>query len=411
MNNNEIAQENLQLRQNITDLQQSLKQAEQHISLLQSILDNTPSAIYAVDTAGKMLFANRSFENWADRGRNEMVGKTQSELFASELVAEWQAKADQVRETLQSVATEETISSAEGLRTYSSLRFPISDTHGAIYALGGIATDITEQRRAEDSLRASQHLMQEIIDHAPLVIYVKNTDMRLLLVNQLYAATMQMAPDQIVGKTEAELFPPELVHAWRESDRHIFTTGEPTHFENEFLLEDGPHTFMSVQFPLYEEGGKPFAICGISTDVTEIKRSEAEREALQNQVIMAQQAMLHELSTPLIPLDDGVVIMPLIGTVDSIRAQHVMEMLLEGVAAHNAEIAILDVTGLPVVDTQVAQALIKTAQAVKLLGAEVVLTGIRPELAQTLVGLGVDLSAIVTRSSLQDGVTYALKQL
>ena len=131
---------------------------------------------------------------------------------------------------------------------------------------------------------------------------------------------------------------------------------------------------------------------------------------MQNQVIMAQQAMLQELSTPLIPLADGVLIMPLIGNIDSRRAQQVMETLLEGIAAHSAEIAILDVTGLPIVDTQVAQALMQTAQAVKLLGAEIILTGIRPELAQILVGLGIDLSAIVTRNRLQDGVDYALKR-
>jgi rsbT co-antagonist protein RsbR len=99
--------------------------------------------------------------------------------------------------------------------------------------------------------------------------------------------------------------------------------------------------------------------------------------------------------------------MPLIGSVDSRRAQQVIETLLQGIAASGAQVAILDITGVPVVDTQVADALIRAAQAVKLLGAQVVLTGIRPEVAQTLVGLGTDLRGIVTRSSLQSGIAYA----
>jgi rsbT co-antagonist protein RsbR len=118
--------------------------------------------------------------------------------------------------------------------------------------------------------------------------------------------------------------------------------------------------------------------------------------------------VLRELSTPLIPISDAVVVMPLIGAIDSRRAQQVMETLLQGLAQRQAETAILDITGVPVVDTQVANALIAAAQAVKLLGATVVLTGIRPEVAQTLVGLGIDLRGIITRASLQSGITYAL---
>jgi rsbT co-antagonist protein RsbR len=88
----------------------------------------------------------------------------------------------------------------------------------------------------------------------------------------------------------------------------------------------------------------------------------------------------------------------------------VMESLLEGVAYYQAEVAILDITGVKVIDTQVADALMRTAQAVRLLGASVVLTGIQPGIAQTLVHLGVDLSGIVTRSTLQSGIAYALSQ-
>jgi anti-anti-sigma regulatory factor len=138
------------------------------------------------------------------------------------------------------------------------------------------------------------------------------------------------------------------------------------------------------------------------------QQREAERVALQEQVIAAQGAALRELSTPLIPISDEVVAMPLIGSIDSARAQLVLETLLTGVAERQASTTIIDITGVSVVDTQVADALIRAAQAVKLLGARVILTGIRPEVAQTLVNLGVDLSGIVTRGTLQSGIAEAL---
>jgi anti-anti-sigma factor len=148
----------------------------------------------------------------------------------------------------------------------------------------------------------------------------------------------------------------------------------------------------------------------VGQDITDQKQSEEERTALQEQVIESQRVAIRELSTPLIPLTDDVVIMPLIGTIDSQRAQQVLEVLLTGIAAHQAETVILDITGVQVIDTQVAGTLLRAAQAVKLLGAEVLLTGIQPEIAQTLVQLGVDLRSIKTRSSLQSGIAAVLDQ-
>jgi anti-anti-sigma factor len=150
-------------------------------------------------------------------------------------------------------------------------------------------------------------------------------------------------------------------------------------------------------------------MAGIVRDMSEQVQAEEERAALQQQIISAQRDALRELSTPLIPISEKVVIMPLLGTIDSQRAQMVMETLLEGVAQHQARLAILDITGVPVVDTQVAQALVSAARAVRLLGAQVMLTGIQPQIAQTLVHLGVDLGGITTRSSLQSGIVDALR--
>jgi rsbT co-antagonist protein RsbR len=128
-------------------------------------------------------------------------------------------------------------------------------------------------------------------------------------------------------------------------------------------------------------------------------------------VIMRQQRDLLELSTPVVALWDGVLALPLIGTLDSERTQVVMESLLERIVETGASIAIIDITGVPTVDTLVAQHLLKTVGAARLMGAECIISGIRPQIAQTIVHLGVDLGDIVTKATLASALVVALERL
>jgi rsbT co-antagonist protein RsbR len=125
-------------------------------------------------------------------------------------------------------------------------------------------------------------------------------------------------------------------------------------------------------------------------------------------VIARQQRDLIELSTPVVKLWDGVVAVPLIGTLDSERTQTVMESLLERIVETNSTMAIIDITGVPTVDTLVAQHLLKTVAAARLMGADCIISGIRPQIAQTIVHLGLDLQDVTTKSSLADAVVVAL---
>lgn len=115
-----------------------------------------------------------------------------------------------------------------------------------------------------------------------------------------------------------------------------------------------------------------------------------------------------ELSTPLIPVSEGVVVIPLIGTIDEVRAEQMRAVLLEGVVMHAARVAILDVTGVPSVDEQVAGALLSAVRAARLLGSEVILSGIKPRAAHAMVELGVDLVGVVTKGTLKDAIAHAL---
>jgi anti-anti-sigma factor len=122
-------------------------------------------------------------------------------------------------------------------------------------------------------------------------------------------------------------------------------------------------------------------------------------------------ATVRELSTPIIPVLDRVLVMPLVGTIDTARSQQIIETLLSAITTHDAEVVIIDITGVSVMDTSVANHLLETTRAASLLGAQCVLVGITPEVAQTIVHLGVDLSGLVTMSTLQSGVRFALARL
>ena len=130
----------------------------------------------------------------------------------------------------------------------------------------------------------------------------------------------------------------------------------------------------------------------------------------REQVIIRQQRDLMELSTPVVQLWDDILALPLVGTLDSSRAQVVMETLLQKIVETEASIAIIDITGVPTVDTLVAQHLLKTIAATRLMGADCIISGIRPQIAQTIVHLGVDLGEVITKATLADAFAVALKR-
>jgi rsbT co-antagonist protein RsbR len=130
----------------------------------------------------------------------------------------------------------------------------------------------------------------------------------------------------------------------------------------------------------------------------------------RDQIVARQQQELLELSTPVITLWEGVLALPLIGTLDSMRAQVVMENILQKIVDTGATIAIIDITGVPTVDTLVAQHLMKTIAAARLMGADCIISGIRPQIAQTIVHLGVDLATVITKATLADAFLVALER-
>lgn len=177
-------------------------------------------------------------------------------------------------------------------------------------------------------------------------------------------------------------------------------------FENRYQCKDGSYRWLSwTTYMDMSEEPSTRRIYATAHDVTAHKELLGRLEAALMQLREALQAM----STPIIPITERIVVIPLIGQMDADRASQVMRVALDGVQKSQVQVVILDVTGLQRMDATVASALVETARALRLLGAQTILTGIQPAVAQTLVGLGLDLTGMVTRGTLQGAIAYAMR--
>lgn len=155
---------------------------------------------------------------------------------------------------------------------------------------------VAEKEQAEEDLSTSQALLQAVIDHSPTVIYVKDTQGHYTIVNYQHAALLRLERDQIIGKTDYDLFPAVFAHHWHQTDQHLLATGEALRVEQVVPLHDGPHTFLTNKFPIFDEQGNIAAIAGVVTDITPQKQSE---ETLRRSHIILEQ-QIHERSLDLV---------------------------------------------------------------------------------------------------------------
>ena len=179
-----------------------------------------------------------------------------------------------------------------------------------------------------------------------------------------------------------------------------------------FVLSLKEPLFAAVRRRLTSPDETAEALLGMTRTIDALALYTTEvAQSARDATIVRQQTEMLELSTPVVTLWKGVLALPLIGTLDSERTQVVMESLLQRIVETGATIAILDITGVPTVDTLVAQHLLKTVAAARLMGADCIISGIRPQIAQTIVHLGVDLNSVTTKASLADAFAVALRRL
>jgi rsbT co-antagonist protein RsbR len=261
------------------------------------------------------------------------------------------------------------------------------------------------------------------------LIYEFIEDNKLDILNEWIETTKDNADDRVLRVVSDQVFTStsrefvDLIIANIKGLKQDFTT-RLTDFAEKVVrlgwpltfVTKGLHTFGQIVFNKMEQSGivtkdnqvdliHAFGewMTPMNNEIVSIYSSTWEK------TVSLQKIALQELSAPLIPVFEKITVMPLVGTIDTERAKQIMENLLRGVVKHRSEVVLIDITGVPVVDTMVAHHIIQAADAVRLIGAKCIICGIRPEIAQTIVSLGIDLNQLTTQNSLQKGIETALE--
>jgi PAS domain S-box-containing protein len=248
---------------------------------------------------------------------------------------------------------------------------------------------------------ASQAYLASIVECSDDAIYGKTLDGTILSWNRGAERIYGYSAAEMVGRPVSVLVPPNKPDEVPAILEKVKRGERVSHFETTRVRKDGEVIDLSLNVsPIRDASGQ---IIGASTTARDITEQKRMREALAER---AKEIL--DVSTPVLQVWEGVVVAPFIGTLDTQRAQQFMERLLDKIVQTNSAVALLDVTGVPAIDTRTAQHLIETITSVRLLGAQAILTGVRPAIAQTLAHLGINLADVVTRSSLAAGLRVAL---
>jgi rsbT co-antagonist protein RsbR len=262
-------------------------------------------------------------------------------------------------------------------------------------------------------VKAERDMLRLIVDTLPDQIYVKDAQSRHLFGNKVKLASHGTTSEaDIIGKTDLDLHPEELGKQYFESEQAMIQSRQSIiNREEEVLLPEGKRGWLlTTKVLFFADDGSVTGFVGVGRDITELKEAQLHTQE-QQALIDLQAAQLRKVSTPVIPIFEQVLVLPLIGEIDEARSRDMMRSVLSGISQYRAQVVIIDLTGVPLVDTHVAQNLLQCLRAARLKGAKTILTGISDSVAETVVDLGIDLSEITLASTLADGLIMALQRV
>ncbi|HXH17913.1 MAG TPA: PAS domain-containing sensor histidine kinase [Chitinophagales bacterium] len=245
--------------------------------LVEAILDNTTSVIFIKDLAGKYLLINKQYEKLFHISREAIAGKSDYDIFPKEMADAFHAADLQVAKERQVKEIEEVAPHDDGLHRYISVKFPLYDKNGKVYAVGGIATDITALKKAEDELRKSRAFLDSIVEHIPNMIFVKDAaDLRFRRFNRAGEELLGFPREELIGKNDYDFFPKEEADFFTQKDREVLSGRKMVDIPEEPILTrfKGERILHTKKIPLYDSSGNPEYLLGISEDITEAKRAQ-----------------------------------------------------------------------------------------------------------------------------------------
>ncbi|WP_437741340.1 PAS domain-containing protein [Sorangium sp. So ce1504] len=417
------AQKTVALEAELDALQKEVQRLRSRVAELEEagrgfperLLDALPSLVYVLDLdEGRYVYRNRELTDLVGEGGGAAAGSPRGDGLSPIVhpddigrIEEYRARVA-ASESGEQATVEYRVRGRDGGWRWFLERGVALGREGPGRRMLGSAHDITPRKHTEQMLERSESLLHAFLEYTPSMMVAVDAAGRLLLVNREIESFYKMSREELLGRVVYDLLPAPAAASIRKANEEVAAAGRPGASEQVLVYPNGPRTYLSTKFPIRDAEGKIYAVGTISVDISRAKQAEAERAEMQRRLIEMQQATIQELITPLLPLARGVVAMPIVGSVDPARAEQILTTLLEGIAAQQARIAILDITGVKVVDERVAQSFVDAARAAGLLGTRVVLTGIKPQIAQTLTTIGADLSGIVTKGTLESGIAYAL---
>ncbi len=323
-------QHKLQQAQNqLLKVNEALRESEQR---LQAILDNSPTAVYLKDLQGRYILINQQTERNTRCSREEVIGKTDHEFLPEAIANQFRANDQEVLNTLTALVREEVMLMEDGLHTYISVKFPLLDAKGVVYAVCGISTDITERKKAEEALKKLNEELEErviertetlyrreqefkaLVENTPDVITRYDKQLRHLYINPVIEQETGIPSSAFIGKTLSEIgFPEPLVLFWEEHFREVLATGEAKLMEFKFNSPKGLQFYEAQVVPEKAQDGSIASILSIARNITVRKLAEEEIfKALQREKELLELkssfvAMTsHEFRTPLTTIQSSV---------------------------------------------------------------------------------------------------------
>ena len=239
--------------------------------------DFSPAGHFTLDMHGTIVEANLRAVTLLGINRNELIGQSLARFIARSDAGTFQRHCQEVVKTGTRQTCEVHLRAKADASCYVYLEsLAVHNNPGQITHWRTAFLDITERKRAEEELRESEARLRAVLDNSPGMVFLKDPEGRYLHVNRQFERAFHITREQVVGKTDEVIFPPEQAAAFRANDLMVLRAGVPLEFEEVAMHDDGPHTSIVSKFPLYGGDGKPFALCGITTDITERKRVEEE---------------------------------------------------------------------------------------------------------------------------------------
>ena len=294
-----LQQLNATLEQRITERSIALRESKERF---RAFLDNAPNLAFMKALDNRYLYVNRRFEQAFGLEQKRVVGKTDAELFLREQAAQFHTNDRRVLETESPMEFEEEAIYADGPHTSIVVKFPVRDGEGRVYATGGIVTDITDRKRAEEELRRAEAFTASVLDNLPNMVFVKDAkNLRFVHLNKAGERLLGYSEQELLGKNDYEFFPPTEADFFTSKDREVLAGGRLLDIPEEPInTRNGAIRLLHTKkIPITDQEGNPLYLLGISEDITE--RKQVEEELLRNQEALRQQQMqLQDLTSKLI---------------------------------------------------------------------------------------------------------------